>query len=63
MVDINEVRKLALEIFEQENVAEVWLNTPKWFFNGLTADEMLQKPDGGQAVLGILEKIRDGEFS
>ncbi|OEF04902.1 MbcA/ParS/Xre antitoxin family protein [Vibrio genomosp. F10] len=63
MDSVTEVRKVALEIFEEEGLADEWLNSPKWFFDGLTAVEMLRMPEGRDAVLGILDRIRYGDFS
>ncbi len=59
----SEIRKIVLDLFVQEKLADEWLNTPKWFFDDLTPLEMLQKPEGKEAVLSILERIRYGDFS
>ncbi|WP_413283909.1 antitoxin Xre/MbcA/ParS toxin-binding domain-containing protein [Vibrio sp. MA40-2] len=59
----DEVRKVLLELFEQEELVDEWLSKPKWFFYGLTPLEMLQKPEGIEVVLKILNKIRYGDFS
>ncbi len=59
----SEIRKIVLDLFVQEELADEWLNTPKWFFDDLTPLEMLQKPEGKEAVLSILERIRYGDLS
>ncbi|PMG54161.1 hypothetical protein BCT40_10385 [Vibrio lentus] len=62
MEEDDEVRKMLLELFEQEELVEQWLNKPKWFFYGLTPSEMLKKPGGRELVLEILNRIRYGDF-
>jgi uncharacterized protein (DUF2384 family) len=59
----DEIRLLLLELFEQEELVDEWLNTPKWLFYGLTPLEMLQEPGGRETVLEVLNRIRYGDFS
>lgn len=58
----DEVRKVLLELFEQEELVHEWLNNPKWFFYYLTPSEMLKKPGGREIVLEVLNRIRYGDF-
>ncbi|MFS1914230.1 MbcA/ParS/Xre antitoxin family protein [Vibrio sp. 10N.286.48.B7] len=63
MKNDDEVRKVLLDLFEQEEFVDEWLSKPKWFFYGLTPLEMLEKPGGIDTVLEILNRIRYGDFS
>ncbi|MDD9196105.1 MbcA/ParS/Xre antitoxin family protein [Aliivibrio sp. S3MY1] len=63
MDSYHEVKKAALKLFKKEELTEEWLNTPKWFFDGLTPMAMLDKVEGKEAVLSILSRISNGDFS
>ncbi|MFL9751989.1 MULTISPECIES: MbcA/ParS/Xre antitoxin family protein [Vibrio] len=57
------VSEALLELFMSEELAYEWLNTPKWFFDHLTPLEILERPNGKETILTILDRIRYGDFS
>lgn len=59
----DEIRTVLLELFEKEELIDQWLNSPKWYFDGMTPLQRLQEPGGIEAVLMILNRIRYGDFS
>lgn len=60
--DFEQVKQLAIEIFDDKDRAELWLNTPLKLLNSQTPIMRLESSGGREEVTQLLRKIEAEGF-